>query len=90
MPYELKYNEKKRQVEGKITGYSSAITVIFGNDGYDYKYYKRNDRWSPTNRFNVHIAMNGPLQLTFDSMTRLLSDLLRVKIEAMKMLAQSR
>lgn len=86
MAWEVRYNEKMDQVEGRITGYGSDIIVIFGNDGYDYKFYKRNDKYASTRGLNVHLAMNGPLQMTFPQMTRFLSDLLRAKAEAMRIL----
>lgn len=61
-----KLNVKKRQWEGVWKNRGTSVAVIVGLDGYDYKYYQRGHQWSPTDDFNVHISMNGPLQLTFE------------------------
>lgn len=70
-----KLDKKLRQVElkGMING--TAITVIVGLDGYNYKFYRRQSQWSSTLGKNVHIAVNGPLQLTFDELDSFLSAL---------------
>lgn len=60
-----KYNNKKRQWEGKLNFNGTSAVVIVGLDGYDYKYYQREGRWDTTRGFNVHVAFNGPMQMTF-------------------------
>lgn len=58
------------QVEIRKSVGGVNVTLVVGLDGYNYKYYKRNDeRWPTegTRGLNVHVAMNGPLRLTFDA-----------------------
>lgn len=63
-----KVNERAKQIESKASINGSAVTVIVGLDGYDYKWYKRTSTYSSTVGKNVHISMNGPLQMTFDEL----------------------
>ena len=55
------HKDKTRQVELRKTFESAQLLIIVGDGyGYDYKYYKRDPK------FDMHVSMNGPLQLTFD------------------------
>lgn len=74
----FKYNKKKRQLEGsaQMSYNGSTLIAVAGLDGYDWKHYTRHNRWSSTKHKNVHIAMNGPLQLTWAELKELAQDLL--------------
>lgn len=63
MNYIYKINKNRRQVEGNIEvpTAGTAVKVIVGLDGYDYKYYRERKR-------NVHLAMNGAAVLSFDEL----------------------
>lgn len=70
MKFEGSVVVRKRQWVGRLKQESkmTAVLLIVGLDGYDHNYYKREpDRWgSTTSGYNVHLSMNGPMQLTFD------------------------
>jgi hypothetical protein len=90
MSYTWKHNSRKRQAEGSIKagGNGTAIKVIVGLDGYDYNYYSRHHKWSPTSGLNVHLAMNGPLQLTFDQLENFADELKALVSEAREQLKE--
>lgn len=60
----------------------SNVLVVVGLDGYDYKYYTRDSRWSSTIGKNVHLAMNGPLMLSFEEMEDFLNGVRKGVAEA--------
>lgn len=84
MSYTFKISHLKRQAEGSIQAGSNgtAVKVVVGLDGYDYNNYTRVHRWRDTKGLNVHIAMNGPLQLTFDELDEFTDELRAMVAEA--------
>jgi hypothetical protein len=42
-----------------------SFVHIVALDGYNYKMYKKGDKWSDTNGLNMHIGASGPIQMTF-------------------------
>jgi hypothetical protein len=66
----------------------TAVSVVVGLDGYDWKFYKRDpDRWGRTTRdFNVHLSLNGPLQMTFEEAEEFAAELAAVIADARKVL----
>lgn len=70
-----KHNKRRQQVEASNVLHGTSVTVIVGLDGYDYKHYKRDAKWTNTRGTNVHISMNGPLQLTFSEARQFITDL---------------
>ena len=63
------HKDGSEQVELRKTFGSAQLLIIVADDGYNYKYYKRDPEkpyQNSTKEFNMHVSMNGPLQLTFD------------------------
>lgn len=59
------------QAEVSISTRLANILIVVGLDGYTYKHYNRNDRWSSTRGKNIHLALNGPAMLTFEELEEL-------------------
>lgn len=91
MSYSFKLNLRKRQAEGSIKAGSNetAVKVIIGLDGYDWSHYHRVGEWSSTMGKNVHLAMNGPLQLTFDQLEDFADELKALVSEAREQLKET-
>lgn len=72
--FNWKLNKKKRQVEAKVKAGNNgtSVTMIVGLDGYDYNHYTREHQFASrrTGPYNIHLSMNGPLQLTFEELER--------------------
>ena len=68
MKFEGSVVVRKRQWVGrwKDPNTMTAVLLIVGLDGYDHSFYRRDDKYSPTRGYNVHLSMNGPMQMTFD------------------------
>lgn len=90
MSYTWKHNARKQQAEGNIKAGRGGtdVKVIVGLDGYDWKYHTRNHQWSPTKGLNVHLSMNGPLQLTFDQLEDFADELKAMVSEARQQLKE--
>lgn len=84
MSYGYKVNPLKLQAEGGIKAgmNDTSVKVIVGLDGYEYSHYRRDDRWNPTRGRNVHVSMNGPLQMTFDQLEDFADELKALVSEA--------
>lgn len=71
------------QAQFSIYTKHANVLVVVGLDGYDYKYYTRDSKWDSTVGKNVHLAMNGPIMLSFEDMERFLQ-LIREGIDQAK------
>lgn len=80
--FSFNFKKNKQQVEGQQTIGSTSVTVVAGLDGYDWKYYKRTSQYSSTRGKNVHVSMNGPLQMTFNEARQFAWDLIDFTKEA--------
>jgi hypothetical protein len=60
------------EIRRTVTGSQLLIIVNLGK-GYTYKYLKPDvDSWGrSTQGFNVHMSMNGPIQMTFEDISEL-------------------
>lgn len=57
---------KSAQVELRKTFSGANLLIIVGNDGFNYKHYRRESDNLSTMGKNIFISMNGGLQLTFE------------------------
>jgi hypothetical protein len=70
---EIKIVRKKGQppqAEFDLYTRHANVKVVVGLDGYNYRHYTRDSEWyrSGTLGKNVHLAMNGPIMLSFNDM----------------------
>jgi len=42
-----------------------SFVHVVALDGYNYKHYKKGEKWGDTADLNMHIASSGPIQMTF-------------------------
>lgn len=72
MKFEGSVVVRKRQWVGrwKDPNTMTAVLLVVGLDGYDHSHYSRNAKWESQNTtgLNVHMSMNGPMQMTFEQM----------------------
>lgn len=72
------------QATFSIDSRHANVLVVVGLDGYDYRHYTRDSKWSSTLGKNVHLAMNGPIMLSFDDMEKFLTMIREGVIQAKK------
>ena len=62
------HKDGSKQIELRKSFNSVQMLIIVADDGYNYKHCKREaDRWGrSTMGLNMHVSLNGGLQLTFD------------------------
>jgi hypothetical protein len=72
----IKGNKNKApQVEVRWSKRSANILLIVSLEGYTHKYYKPDAKWGAnTNGKNIHLSMNGPLQMTFEEMGQFMNE----------------
>lgn len=80
--YTLKHKTRSRQVEGRLSmgSYSgTSLLAVVGLNGYDYKFYRERKR-------NIHIAMNGPLVLSFAEFEQFVDELKAIVADSKEIL----
>lgn len=80
----IKSINDKSQIELRKTfDNGSSVLVIVGR-GYTYKHYKPNIKWSSTNDYDIHFALNGALQLTVETFNEINAVISRALFEMKK------
>ena len=74
---------KPPQATFSIDSRYANVLVVVGLDGYDYRHYTRDAQWTSTKDKNVHLAMNGPIMLSFKEMENFL-EMIRQGVEEAK------
>lgn len=74
----LKNNPTQLELRKKF-GEGNVLLIVNSGGGYNWKFYKIDGLYRSTKGLNIHMAANGPLQMTFDQWDELNSVIQRAK-----------